>query len=175
MKKVLAKIKLYSLVLMSLCAVTFYSCGDDDKSDYDPNNSGNTGGNTGGGNTGGSSINLVGKTYRCDLVEDSKNPGKQNTSALTLKFTSSSSYSISKENWYWKWENMAYRQFHFTGTKYSTYKINGSKIELKGYDPFWLIYEPERWRDNEDWTLEIVNANILADEWDDDKVFTIIR
>lgn len=139
-----------------LLAGTFCACGDDEEElDYDTIEN-----ESGGGTATETKVDIVGRTVVYNQVSETH--GNINTMTLTLKFTSSSAYSIRKQSTYYKWSNGAYRQYFYDQTKTGTYSVSGTKITMKSNWPFWDGSDSERWS-SDDWVL-IYRGNFLTNE-----------
>ena len=139
------KKSIFCTALILLSSFTFCSCGGDDEDDDFEDVTDN-----GGKPDAEPEIKLVGRTVV--YSETTQQNGNTNSMTLKLKFTSSSNYSITKDSWYYKWQNGAYRQFHYDETKTGTYSISGTTITMKGNYPYWNGSYSEKWS-NDNWVL----------------------
>lgn len=133
-------------IVAVLSTGVFCACGGDDE---DAPSEGVSDG-TGDGGSAGQKVDIVGRTIVYN--QDSEQYGYQNSMMLTLKFTSSSKYSIKKDSWYFEYSNGAYRQCHYEQTKTGNYSVHGNTITMQGNWPFWDGSRSERW-DSDDWQL----------------------
>lgn len=155
------------------------SCGSDDNDDNSEvvTPPAGSGGSIGGSGTGGSTkLNLVGRTY--GYYQRGSEHGYDNSLNITLKFISSTQCAVTKDSWYYKWQNSAYRQFHYQGTKTASYTVAGNRVTVNGAWPFWDGSRSESW-DNDAWTLDYdpqySGALFAADADSYDNAFSLIN
>lgn len=163
MKKFIRQIGLLSFIVFAACAIAVTSCGSDDDDDpIDPPTVPDTGGSDEDEDDNGVvNVNLVGKRYEYQEVVNT-HENHQNTMYLVLTFNTSSTFTITKDCWYWKYQQGAYRHYYEKGTKRGTYKRVGNMIYFDNYNPFNYGPSSEAWREDDEWDLTILDQYFLS-------------